>query len=109
MMRATKVFALAALCAALAAPFGPGGASQAAEDPKPADAKPADAKTTDAKTTDAKATDAKPKFSGAQIKAFLAKCSDEADAKGLDVKKGKGAERKAYRRDCMHRLGVDPK
>ena len=99
MMRATTVFALAALCIAFAAPQGFGALAQAAEDAKPADAKPAAPKPADGKS----------KFTGAQIKAFLAKCSDEADAKGLDVKKGKGAERKAYRRECMHRLGVDPK
>ena len=49
------------------------------------------------------------KFTKAQIEAFLSKCSDEADAKGLDIKKGKGAARKAFRRECMHKFGVDPK
>ena len=62
-----------------------------------------------AKSTDAKSTDAKPKFTSAQLKAFLAQCSDEADAKGLEVKKGKAAERKEFRRACMHKLGVDPR
>ena len=45
----------------------------------------------------------------AEIEAFLTKCSQEADEKGLDVKKGKGAERKAYRRECMRKFGVEPK
>ena len=67
------------------------------------DAKPADA---DAKSG---ATPADKKFTKAQIEAFLSKCSDEADAKGLDIKKGKGAARKAFRRECMHKFGVDPK
>ncbi len=56
------------------------------------------------------ATDAtKSKPTKAQIEAMLTKCSDEADAKGLFVKSGKGAERKAYRRECMTKLGVQPK
>ena len=79
---------------------------------KPADAKPADAKPAgDAKpadTTTSPKPDAK-KFTKAQIEAFLSKCSDEADAKGLNVKKGKGAERKVFRRECMHKFGVDPR
>jgi hypothetical protein len=52
---------------------------------------------------------AKKTFTKAQIEAFLAQCSAEADARGLDVKKGKGAERKAFRRECMRKLGVTPK
>ncbi len=90
-------------------------------DVKPADAKPADAKPADTKSAETKPTssdakpatdtkaDTKPKFTKAQIEAFLSKCSDEADAKGLSVKKGKAAERKEFRRACMHKFGVDPK
>lgn len=55
------------------------------------------------------ATDASKKPSKEQIKAMLAKCSDEADAKGLFVNKGKGAARKAFRRECMRKKGVEPK
>ena len=43
------------------------------------------------------------------IEAMLTKCSDEADAKGLFVKSGKGAARKAFRRECMAKMGVVPK
>ncbi len=52
---------------------------------------------------------AKAKPTKAQIEAMLTKCSDEADAKGLFVKAGKGAARKAFRRECMSKLGVEPK
>ena len=61
----------------------------------------------DTKAAAPDATKAKP--TKAQIEAMLTKCSDEADAKGLFVKFGKGAERKAYRRECMTKLGVQPK
>ncbi|VVB42499.1 putative Phosphate starvation-inducible protein PsiF [Beijerinckiaceae bacterium RH AL1] len=40
---------------------------------------------------------------------MLKKCSEEADAKGLTVQKGKGTERTAYRRQCMLKNGVSPK
>ena len=80
------------------------GSSVAFADPATTASKPADAKPAEAK---ADATD--KKFTKAQIEAFLTKCSDEADAKGLDIKKGKGAARKVFRRECMHKFGVDPK
>ena len=81
-------------------------ADPAATTSKPADAKP----TADAKPAEASETKtADKKFTKAQIEAFLSKCSDEADAKGLDIKNGKGAARKAFRRECMHKFGVDPK
>ncbi len=73
--------------------------AEPAADPKPTnDVKPA-----------GEAKPAEKKHSKAEIEAFLTKCSQEADEKGLDVKKGKGAERKAFRRECMHKFGVDPK
>lgn len=45
----------------------------------------------------------------AELGAMLKKCSEEADAKGLTVQKGKGTERTAYRRQCMLKNGVSPK
>ncbi len=60
----------------------------------------------DAKTV---TSDTKAKPTKAQIEAMLTKCSDEADAKGLFVKSGKGAARKAFRRECMAKMGVVPK
>ena len=47
--------------------------------------------------------------SKAEVGAMLKKCSDEADAKGLTVQKGKGTERSAYRRQCMLKNGVAPR
>ena len=70
----------------------PAAASKAGEE-KPAESKPAE----------------KKKFSKAEIEAFLTKCSDEADEKGLTKAKNKLAERKAFRRECMSRFGVEPK
>ena len=61
----------------------------------------------DVKPAASDASKAKP--TKAQIEAMLTKCSDEADAKGLFVKSGKGAARKAFRRECMAKLGVEPK
>lgn len=43
------------------------------------------------------------------LKAMLEKCSREADAKGLDIKAGKAAARKEFRRGCMRKMGVDSK
>ena len=45
----------------------------------------------------------------AELQAMLKKCSEEADAKGLTVQKGKGEARKAYRRACMSKNGVAPR
>jgi hypothetical protein len=45
----------------------------------------------------------------AELGAMLKKCSEEADAKGLTLQKGKGTERTAYRRQCMLKNGVSPK
>jgi hypothetical protein len=36
--------------------------------------------------------------------AMLAKCSDEANAKGLYVHSGKGEARKAFRAQCVRKL-----
>lgn len=46
--------------------------------------------------------------SDAQVRSFLAYCSRQADARGLDVRAGYAEARKMFRRDCMHELGVDP-
>ena len=45
----------------------------------------------------------------AELGAMLKKCSDEADAKGLTVQKGKSEARKSYRRACMLKNGVAPR
>lgn len=73
------------------------------------DNKPSDAKASDAKAESKPTTVAANKRSKAEIEAMLTKCSEEADAKGLLVARGKGAARKAFRRQCMHRMGVDPR
>lgn len=57
----------------------------------------------------AQTTDAAKKPSKAEIGEMLKKCSDEADAKGLTIQKGKGEARKAYRRSCMLKNGIAPK
>ena len=55
------------------------------------------------------ATDTKAeKPNKAALEAMLSKCSEEADAKRLFVRSGKGAERKAFRRECMRKMGVEP-
>ena len=86
----------------------PSADTKPAGDLKPAttDTKPAVA---DTKKSDGDAKTTEKKFTKAQIEAFLSKCSDEADAKGLDVKKGKGAARKEFRRECMRKFGVNAK
>ena len=56
----------------------------------------------------AQTTDVAKKPSKAEIGEMLKKCSDEADAKGLTIQKGKGEARKAYRRSCMLKNGVAP-
>lgn len=61
----------------------------------------------DAKPAATQTTKVKP--NKAQLEAMLTKCSDEADAKGLFVKSGKGEARKAFRRECMAKMGVEPK
>lgn len=93
-MRLTRLALSGALLAA-AIGAGPVRPAVAADDAK---AKEADAGSGSAK-----------KHSKAEIEAMLAKCSDEADAKGLMVTRGKGAERKAFRRVCMRRMGVAPR
>ena len=50
-----------------------------------------------------------PRFTQDQIRDFLATCSEQADARGLDVAQGYGEDRRAFRRECMHKFGVDPK
>ena len=71
------------------------------------DAKPATAGDAGPSTKSASSDKARP--SKEKIEAMLAKCSEEADAKHLYVTNGKGAARKAFRRECMHRMGVDPR
>ena len=39
-----------------------------------------------------------------QMSAYQTKCSEEADAKGLLGKKGKGDERKTFRTACIKKL-----
>lgn len=51
----------------------------------------------------------KKTFTKTEIEAFLTKCSVEADEKGLTKAKNKLAERKAFRRTCMSKFGVQPK
>ena len=70
---------------------GPAGAQTAA---------PADA---------AKAGDTKKKPSKTELGEMLKKCSEEADAKGLTIQKGKGEARNTYRRACMLKNGVAPR
>ena len=78
-----------ALAFALASPLG----SAFAQAPAPAEAaKPAETK----------------KPSKAELGEMLKKCSEEADAKGLTVQKGKAEARKSYRRSCMLKNGVAP-
>ena len=62
-----------------------------------------------AKTTDGKPVDAKKKPSKAELGEMLKKCSEEADAKGLTIQKGKGEARNSYRRACMLKNGVAPR
>ena len=66
---------------------------------------PADA----AKATSATAIEAKKKPSKAELGEMLKKCSEEADAKGLTIQKGKGEARNSYRRACMLKNGVAPR
>ena len=101
-MSSKRVFAIAAVLAGL----GGSAAFAQANSTVPADSKPVTTpKPAAEERSDAKPAEAK-KHSRAEVEAFLAKCSQEADEKGLDVKKGKGAERKAYRRECMKKFGV---
>ena len=116
-MNVTKPPGLTGVLAVLmttAVALAPGGIACA--DPATTTSKPAADSKTPAETKPAASADTKSdgpaadkKFTKTQIEAFLSKCSDEADAKGLDIKKGKGAARKAFRRECMHKFGVDPK
>ena len=45
----------------------------------------------------------------AELGVMLKTCSDEADAKGLTVQKGKGEARRTYRKQCMLKNGVAPR
>ena len=96
-----------ALVGILATPLSVVIATQALADPA------SDTKTStivkDTSKTDTAAPDTTEKkhLTKAQIEAVLTKCSDQADAKGLFVKAGKGAARKAFRNDCKHKMGVE--
>ena len=57
----------------------------------------------------AQAAEAAKKPSKAELGEMLKKCSEEADAKGLTVQKGKGEARNTYRRACMLKNGVAPR
>ena len=102
-MSVMKPLTLAAMIAPLV--LGTAMSRSAFADPAATPTKPAATDAADTKT-DGKT---EKKFTKAQLEAFLSKCSEEADAKGLDIKKGKGAARKEFRRECMHKFGVDPK
>ncbi len=47
-------------------------------------------------------------FGKDQLGAMLTKCSKEADARGLSVAMGFSDARRAFRRECMSRMGVEP-
>ncbi len=70
---------------------------------------PADSKAASKPAAEEKPASDKKTFSKAEIEAFLTKCSVEADEKGLTKAKNKLAERKAFRRTCMSKFGVEPK
>ena len=57
----------------------------------------------------AKAGDVKKRPSKTELGEMLKKCSEEADAKGLTIQKGKGEARNTYRRACMLKNGVAPR
>ena len=103
-----RVFMLATLVATpLAVGIFPGTAVSAETTTPAGKSATSTDKTSTDKAGETKVADSK--FTKAQIKAFLDKCSDEADTKGLFVKAGKSAQRTTFRRECMHKLGVDPK